>query len=184
MPRKKDQQLIIVPIILNENIKQELDKIKFAFELPAELQIQEDLEMYLKKEKKTPKPHPPYTSTPPINEKEINKIYNETKEDCLETAITINKTNLDAASENADEKNKKIISKIINPTPGLFVDNQLNLEYQFKYKSNNIERSFALTNQTQQRLDNALRMMIKNNRPPAEMIKQKTNKANSKYSFK
>ena len=47
--------------------------------------------------------------------------------------------------------------------PGLFVDDQINLEDQFKYKSNNIERSFALTNQIQQRLDNMLEMMIKNN---------------------
>ena len=72
-----------------------------------------------------------------------------------------------------DEKNEKIISDLINPTPGLFLDDQLNLEDQFKYKSNNIERSFALTNQIQQRLDNVLEMMVKNNRPPSEIIVQK-----------
>ena len=43
---KKDQQSINVAKILNENIKQELDKTQFELELPAELQIQEDLEMY------------------------------------------------------------------------------------------------------------------------------------------
>ena len=72
-----------------------------------------------------------------------------------------------------DEKNEKIISDLINPTPGLFLDDQLNLEDQFKSKSNNIERSFALTNQIQQRLDNVLEMMVKNNRPPSEIIVQK-----------
>ena len=52
---KKHQQSINVAKILNENIKQELDKTQFELELPAELQIQEDLEMYLKpKKKKTP----------------------------------------------------------------------------------------------------------------------------------
>ena len=65
-------------------------------------------------------PPPRYTSTPLVNEKEINKIYNDTKEDYLKTAITINKTDLDAAIENADEKNEKIISDLIKP--GLFVD--------------------------------------------------------------
>ena len=50
---KKDQQSINVAKILNKNIKQELDKRQFELELPAGLQIQEDLEMYLKKEKKT-----------------------------------------------------------------------------------------------------------------------------------
>ena len=96
---KKDQQSINVAKILNKNIKQELDKRQFELELPAGLQIQEDLEMYLKKEKKPPMPPPRYTSTPLVNEKEINKIYNETKEDYLKTAITINKTDLDAAIE-------------------------------------------------------------------------------------
>ena len=71
------------------------------------------------------------------------------------------------------KKNEKIITDLINPTPGLFVDDQLNLEDQFKQKSNDIERSFALTNQIQQRLDNVLEMMRKNNRQPAEMIMQK-----------
>ena len=92
---------------------------------------------------------PCYTSTPLLNEKEINKIYNDTKEDYLKTAIPINKTDLNAAIENADEKNEKIIRDLINPMPGLFVDDQLNLENQFKYKSNSIERSFVLTNQIQ-----------------------------------
>ena len=87
--------------------------------------------------------------------------------------MTINKSDLHATSENADEKNWKIISDLINPTPGFFVDDQLNLEDQFKYKSNDIERNFALTNQIQQRLDNELDMMIKNNRLPAEIIMQK-----------
>ena len=90
--------------------------------------------------------------------------------------MAINKTDLDAAIDdavNADEKNEKIISNLINPTSGLFVDDQLNLEDQLNYKGNNIERSFALTNQIQQRLDNMLEMMIKNNWPPAEIIMQK-----------
>ena len=80
--------------------------------------------------------------------------------------MAINKTDLDAAIDdavNADEKNEKTISNLINPTSGLFVDDQLNLEDQFKLESSNIERSFALTNQIQQRLDNVLEMMIKNN---------------------
>ena len=90
--------------------------------------------------------------------------------------MTINKIDLDAAigdAVNADEKNEKIISNLINPTSGLFVDDQFNLVDQFKLKSSNIERSFALTNQIQQRLDNVLEMMIKNNWPPAEIIMEK-----------
>ena len=49
---KKDQQSVEVAKTFNENIKQELDKTKFQLELPPELQVQEDLKKYFKKEKK------------------------------------------------------------------------------------------------------------------------------------
>ena len=98
-----------------------------------------------------------------LSEKQIKETYDNAKEDYLKTAIKINKTDLDAAVENADEKNEKIISDVIDPTPGLFVNDQLNLEDHFKYKSNVIERSFNVTKQLQQRLDNILETMIKNN---------------------
>ena len=50
----------------------------------------------------------------------------------------------------------------------VFVDDQLNLEDQFKYKSNVIERNFNITKQLQQRPDNILETMIKNNPFPME----------------
>ena len=40
-------------------------------------------------------------------------------------------------------KMKKIINDIINPTPGLFVDDTINLNNQFK-NNNNIDRTFTL----------------------------------------
>ena len=43
--------------MLNENIKQELDKTKFQLELPPELQVQEDLKNILKKKKNHPHLH-------------------------------------------------------------------------------------------------------------------------------
>ena len=89
---------------------------------------------------------PPLTSTPLLSEKQIKKTYDDAKEDYLKTAMTINKTDLDAAVENADTKNEKIIRDVIDPTPGLFVDDQLNLEDQFKYVSNVIERGFNVIN--------------------------------------
>ena len=98
-----------------------------------------------------------------LSEKQIKETYDNAQEDYLKTAIKINKTDLDAAVENADEKNEKIISDVIDPTPGLFVNDQLNLEDHFKYKSNVIERSFNVAKQLQQRLDNILETMIKNN---------------------
>ena len=115
-----------------------------------------------KKGKKPPIP-PPHSSSTPLKNKEISKLYDEAKEDYLQTVMTINKTDLDAAVENADEKNKEIITEIINPTPGLKVDDTLNLEEQFEYKSNDLERTFDLLDQLQDRLDNILLLMKQNN---------------------
>ena len=107
-----------------------------------------------------------------LSEKQIKETYDNAKEDYLKTAIKINKTDLDVAFENADEKNEKIISDVIDPTPGLFVNDQLNLEDHFKYKSNVIERSFNVAKQLQQRLD-ILETMIKNNWSPIEDLMQR-----------
>ena len=47
--------------------------------------------------------------------------------------------------------------------PGLKVDDTLNLEEQFEYKSNDLERTFDLLDQLQDRLDNILLLMKQNN---------------------
>ena len=113
-------------------------------------------------------PKPLYYSTT-LKSKEINKIYDEEKENYLQTAITINKTDLDAVVENAEESNKEIINNLIDPTPVLIVDDTLNLDKQFEYKSNDLERKFDLSNQVQERLDNLLSLMKENIRPSVDM---------------
>ena len=100
-------------------------------------------------------PKPLFSSTP-LKTKEINKIYDEEKESYLLTAIKINKTDLDAAVENAEESNKEIIEDMIDPTPSLILDNTLNLDKQFESNNNDLERKFDLSNQIQERLDNLL----------------------------
>ena len=52
-----------------------------------------------------------------------------------------------------DNENKKIVSDIIDPTPGLFVDGKLNLENQFEYKSNDIDKILNLSRDLQDRLN-------------------------------
>ena len=85
------------------------------------------------------------------------------------TAIKINKTDLDAVVENAEESNKEIIEDMIDPTLGLIVDNTLNLDKQFESNNNDLERKFDLSNQIQERLDNLLSLMKENARPSIDM---------------
>ena len=51
--------------------------------------------------------------------------------------------------------------------PGLFVDDKLNLENQFEYKSNDIEKNLNSSNNLQDRLDNIL-LLMKEKQPPIE----------------
>ena len=177
---KKNNESIAVAKNLGKNLQDELDQTDFELELPPELQIQDDLEKYAKQEKIPPPPPPRFTSTPLKSKKEINKTYDDSKEEYLKTAITINKTDLDAAIENADDKNKKIVSDIIDPMPGLFVDDKLNLENQFEYKSNDIDKNFNLSRDLQDRLNNILLLMKEKEQPIEKKQKTKANRTNSK----
>ena len=166
---KINQQLVDDAKILSENLKEELNKTEYELDLPPELEILEDLAKYRKEGKKPPLLPKPLFSSTPLKTKEINKIYDEEKESYLLTAIKINKTDLDAAVENAEESNKEIIEDMIDPTLGLIVDNTLNLDKQFESNNNDLERKFDLSNQIQERLDNLLSLMKENARPSIDM---------------
>ena len=89
---KINQQLVDDAKILSENLKEELNKTEYELDLPPELEIQEDLAKYRKEGKKPPLLPKPLFSSTPLKAKEINKIYDEEKENYLQTAITINQT--------------------------------------------------------------------------------------------
>ena len=89
---KINQQLVDDAKILSENLKEELNKTEYELDLPPELEIQEDLAKYRKEGKKPSLLPKPLFSSTPLKTKEINKIYDEEKENYLQTAITINKT--------------------------------------------------------------------------------------------
>ena len=69
-----------------------------------------------------------------------------------------------------DNENKKMLSDITDPTPGLFVDGKINLENQFEYKSNDIDKSLNLSRDLQDRLDSIL-LLMKEKQPPIEKTK-------------
>ena len=71
--------------------------------------------------KKSPIPRPPL---PKILTDETNSL-NETESLFLKTSFTMSKTNLDASIEAAEEKNRKVIQNIVDPTPGFVVDEKI-----------------------------------------------------------
>ena len=69
-------------------------------------------------------PKPSEFSTP-LKVEEINEICDREKEDYLKTVLKINEIDLETAAEVADADNEAIIDEMINPTPGLVVDNDI-----------------------------------------------------------
>ena len=86
---------------------------------------------------------------------------NETDSMFLKTSFTMTKPNLDASIEAAEEKNRKIIRDIVDPTPGFIVDEKFtdddlnNREYEN-------EAEFKLGNAAQKRFDTILKEINEN----------------------
>ena len=55
-----------------------------------------------------------------------------------------------------DADNKALIDEIINPTPGLVVDDALNVDTQIDFQNSDLDTSFTLSNTLQERLDDIL----------------------------
>ena len=169
---KFEQELLNESKILSEKLKEQINKTDYKLEIPPELEIQEDVVKYQKEEKKV-SPEPVISSTP-LKTDEIEEMYDEEKENYLKTAIKIHKTDIDTAIENAEESNMAVIDEIIDQAPGLIVDNKFNIDYQFKYQTNELEKNHTLSNQIQERLDDLLTKMKQKTDPVGFMIPKPT----------
>ena len=70
----------------------------------------------------------PIQASTPLTEKDIRKIHDKEKTDYLKIAIKLNTVTLESAAEVADSENKKIFQEIINPTPGLMLNDEINID--------------------------------------------------------
>ena len=69
---------------------------------------------------------PPYVPAPLLTKKEIETERDKANDDFIKIFLQMSKDELDALNESANQKNKKIRRDIIDPTPGLFIDDKLN----------------------------------------------------------
>ena len=92
----------------------------------------------------------------PLKKEEIEEIYNEQKENFLKTALKINQTDLETATDMADADSEALIDEIINPTPGFVVDDVLNVDTQTDFQNSDLDTSFTLSNTLQEKLNDIL----------------------------
>ena len=93
----------------------------------------------------------------PLKIEEINEIYDREKSDFLKTAMKLNQIDLETASEVADSENEALIEEIINPTPGLVVDDDINVDTQFSFQNSDLDTRFTLSNTLKARLGDILK---------------------------
>ena len=98
----------------------------------------------------------PIEFSTPLKIEEINEIYYRQKEDYLRTALKLNETDLEVAAEVADAENEALYEEIINPTPGLVVDDDININTQLDFQNSDLDTSFRLSDTLQERIDNIL----------------------------
>ena len=70
--------------------------------------------------------------------------------------MKLNQTELESATEVVDSENETLIQEIINPTPGLIVDDDISINTQFNFKNSDLDTSFSLSNPLKARLEDIL----------------------------
>ena len=91
----------------------------------------------------------------PLTKENIKEIYDKEKTDYLKIAMKLNATDLESASEVADSENEKLFQEIINPTPGLSLDDEISIDTQFSFRKDS-DSSYTLPDPLKSRLGNIL----------------------------
>ena len=97
----------------------------------------------------------PIQASTPLTEKEIRAFHDKEKMDYLKKTLKLNAVDLKWAAEVADSENEKLFHEIINPTPDLTLDDQMNVDEQFSYRDNP-NQDYTLPSPLKTRLDDIL----------------------------
>ena len=102
---ERNNQSIQISDVMNTNILNEINNYKFIFDVPTEMEIQDDQDKMIKKEIKPLSPTPQYTPPPELMDKfDIDNLRQQLNEEFLRTAIRISKTGLDGAKKSRLKK--------------------------------------------------------------------------------
>ena len=146
---KKENEQKDKSSILCKQIKKKLET-DFKLELSPELKIQRG------EENLEPEINDPIESSTPLKIEQLEEIQNQEKENLLKSSLIINKTDIGKAVAMAENSNEAVIDEIINPAPGLIVDNTVHVDSQLDFENNDLDTTFRLSNTLQEKLDNIL----------------------------
>ena len=131
---------------ISDQINDRLETNFEAVESPAmEIQLGEEPEQL----------EDPIQASTSLTEKEIKPFHDKEKTDYLKKRIKLNTVDLESAAEVADSENEKFFQEIINPTPRLTFDDQMNVDEQFSYR-NDPDQDYSLPSPLKTRLEDLL----------------------------
>ena len=131
---------------ISEQINKKLDTNFEVVESPA-MEIQLGVEQEQLEE--------PVQASTPLTEKEIRAFHDKEKTDYLKKTLKLKTVDLESTAEVADSQNEKLFQEIINPTPDLTLDDQMNVDEQFSYR-NDPNQDYTLPSPLKTRLDDIL----------------------------
>ena len=163
-----DDAIYLIQSIFNDFIDREKDEIEKISQISEKIQSKLDtkfdvieapaMQIKLGEEESEIEDEPqPVEFSTPLKIEEINEIYDRENSNFLKIAMKLNQIDLESASEVADSENEAVIQEIINPAPGLVVDDDMNVDTQFSFQSSDLDTSFTLSNTLKaRRLDDIL----------------------------
>ena len=116
-------------IQINDSNKVEVNKeissnYQFTFDLDPMEEIKEDINNMIKKNERPETPES-FVLPFPLTTEEVKKQTKQEGKDFIQTLLTLREEELKTADEIANEENKGIIKSIVDPTPGLLVDDEI-----------------------------------------------------------
>ena len=145
---RKENNEIDKASVVSEKINNKL-KTNFQSVLSPEMKIQKGEED--KEVETTPKP---IDVSAPL--KRLEEFYETEKETFLKTALTINQTDLETATDAADADSEVLFEEIVNPVPGYIIDDKINVDTKFDFQNSDLDTSFKLSNSLKNKLDDLL----------------------------
>ena len=105
-----------------DRVNQEINDYNFAFDLSETEGIQMEVDKLMSSGEKPPEIKPDYIPPPLLMTIEIKENTTKKNEDFIKISLVVKDEKIKAESDIADQKTKKLIKDIVNPTPGILTN--------------------------------------------------------------
>ena len=143
-------------IQINGSNKVEVDKeissnYQFTFDLDPMEEIKEDINNMIKINERPETPES-FVLPFPLTKEKVKKQTKQEGKDFIQTLLTLREEELRTTDEIADEEDKGIINSIVDPTPGLLVNNEIDFQ-DINFLPNTTDNTYKLSPAVQKQLD-------------------------------